>query len=184
MGDPTPQLQNRLTLNPLYHLDPIGTLMIIVGPIGWAKPVQVNPYNFSDPERDFMISTAWGPISNIIQGTFWALMIRVSVLLRTQGMWDVTETMFFDFLILAATINFVLALFNMVPLGPLDGHRVIPYFLPFRQKEAYQRFNKQYGMPVLFGLIAVSFVSPINVLEYVIFRPALFVVSLISGLRF
>ncbi|MHC5034142.1 MAG: site-2 protease family protein, partial [Planctomycetota bacterium] len=67
-GDPTPKLQGRVTLNPVAHLDPIGTLMILFGPVGWGRPVQVNPNNFRDPPRHMMLSTACGPLANIALG--------------------------------------------------------------------------------------------------------------------
>jgi len=75
-GDPTPAAHGRVTLNPLAHLDPIGTLMILFAPIGWAKPVPINPYNFRHPARDIVRTSAAGPLSNVAQGLFWALVLR------------------------------------------------------------------------------------------------------------
>jgi Zn-dependent protease len=178
MGDPTPKLQGRLTLNPLAHLTPIGTLMILFAPIGWAKPVQINPYNFRDSGKGLMISTAFGPISNIVQGTFWALVLRL-VLAAFPHM-QVHGNLFIAWLALTAYINFALAIFNLIPLGPLDGHAILRYFLPYRQAVAYHEFNVRYGMAVLIGLIALPFVLHVSVLGYV-FVPADLYGQLVSG---
>jgi Zn-dependent protease len=175
MGDPTPEMQGRLTLNPLAHLDPIGTLMIILGPIGWAKPVQVNPYNFKDPARGMMISTAFGPISNLTQGTIVGLILRGVVLVPA-----LRGTILIEYLILLCFINFVLAIFNLIPLGPLDGHHILQYFLPYPAKEQYTRFNDQYGMMVLFGLLMLSWVTPIRVISLLLY-PARILFQLVTG---
>jgi Zn-dependent protease len=178
-GDPTPKMDGRLTLNPLAHLDPIGTLMILFGPIGWAKPVRVNPSNFRNPGRDLMISTACGPLSNIIQGTLWALILRAVI--GFGGVQAVPGNMFVAFLAMVAFINFVLAVFNLIPLGPLDGHEVLPYFLPYDLKVRYHAFNRQYGTAILFGLILASFVVDLPILHCAIIVPARFACGHIAG---
>ncbi len=179
MGDPTPKMDGRLTLNPLAHLDPIGTLMIIFAPIGWAKPVRINPYNFHDPAKGMFLSTACGPLSNLIQGTFWALVLRAIVVFG--GVAAIRGNVFAAFLAMAVITNFALAIFNLIPLGPLDGHEVLPYFLPYEQKVRYHAFNRQYGAAVLFGLIIASFMFNLRILEYVILVPAVWLGRLISG---
>jgi len=179
LGDPTPKMDGRLTLNPLAHLDPFGTLMILFGPIGWAKPVRVNPHNFRDPARGLVISTACGPLSNIIQGTIWALVLRLVI--ATSNTDALVGNMLVGFLAMAAFINFVLAVFNLIPLGPLDGHEVLPYFLPYEQKVAYHRFNQQYGMFVLMGLVLLDFVANVPILTTVVVRPAHWLGSTVAG---
>lgn len=150
MGDPTPKMQGRLTLNPIPHLDPFGTLMILFGPIGWAKPVQVNPYNFRDPAKGMMISTACGPLSNIAQGIVVGLVLRVALtVMPARG------NILIGYLAFLVLINFVLAFFNLIPLGPLDGHHILEYFLPYNMKQTYRQFN-QFGMFILLGLIVLA----------------------------
>ncbi len=177
MGDPTPRMQGRLTLNPLAHLDPLGTLMILFAPIGWAKPVQVNPYNFSDPAKGMMISTAFGPISNIALGTLVGLLVRAGVQFPAFR-----ATLAFEYLLLLCFINFVLAVFNLIPLGPLDGHHILTYFLPYPAKERYARFNQQYGMAVLFGLLALSWFADIGLIPLIL-TPVRLMFGLVTGVR-
>lgn len=177
-GDPTPRLDGRVSLNPLAHLDPIGTLMILFAPIGWAKPVRVNPYNFRDPARHLMMSTACGPLANIAQGVVWGLMLRF-YLMTAQAI-TFRGNLFIGFLAMVTLINFILALFNLIPLGPLDGHEVLAYFLPYESKVRYETFNRRYGTACLLGLIMVSFLS-FPILGYLVFLPANTVASLIAG---
>jgi len=181
MGDPTPGMQGRLTLNPMAHLDPIGTLMILFGPIGWAKPVQVNPMNFRDPGKGMMISTLCGPLSNIVQGICWGLLLRVLLLLGSHSQAFMPGGLLLAFLIMVTLINFVLALFNLIPLGPLDGHHILYYFLPYPKKVQYERFNRQYGMFVLMGLIIMSFMGGPNPLMALVIRPAALLVAVVTG---
>lgn len=176
MGDPTPKMQGRLTLNPMAHLDPIGTLMIIFAPFGWAKPVQVNPYNFADPAKGMAISTFCGPLSNIVQGVFWGLILRVFIMIRLPARADILLA----YLGLLVSINFVLAVFNLIPIGPLDGHHLMEYFLPYPANEKYTRFNNQYGMMLLFGLILVSNFAGLPILQ-VLLLPARLLGYLVVG---
>jgi len=176
LGDPTPRLEGRLTLNPLAHLDPIGTLMIIFAPIGWAKPVRINPGNFRDPEKGNLITSAAGPAANIIQGTFWALVLRLLVAFQRQLLID--NPMVLNLLILLTLINFVLAFFNLIPLGPLDGHHILEYYLPYDAKLTYYKIN-QYGFAILIGLI---FLDPyLRIISNFILGPARQLTVFLSG---
>jgi Zn-dependent protease len=186
MGDPTPQAQGRVTLNPFAHIDPFGTVLLplmlaISGlpPFGYAKPVQINPYNFRDAGKGLMISTACGPLSNLAQGFVFGLCGRLLLLaFPRQLSGSVLETL----LVLFCLIPFVLAVFNLIPLGPLDGHAILRYFLPYRQATAYHEFNVRYGTFVLFGLLLVGPLTHIPVLYYMLW-PARFLASLVIGIR-
>jgi len=175
-GDPTPKMQNRVSLNPLNHLTVFGTLMIMFGPIGWAKPVEVNPRNFRDPEKDFMLSTAAGPACNIAQGIIWAIIFRICFALKV----DFTPALL-NFLAMCILINFCLALFNLVPLGPLDGHRILRYFLKHDNKIKFEMFNRQYGMMALFLLLIMGRMGGLSPLNLLVFRPAVWLTNTLSG---
>lgn len=115
LGDPTPRSMGRLTLNPLAHLDPIGTLMIFIAHFGWGKPVPVDPYNLRHPKRDYALIAMSGPISNLI------LAIICTILLK-----------FFPILLLVniVYISLALAIFNLLPFHPLDGSHIFPDLFP------------------------------------------------------
>jgi Zn-dependent protease len=123
-GDDTAARAGRLSLNPLVHMDPIGSLLILTGmPIGWAKPVPVDTFRMRDPKRDGALVALAGPVSNLILGTvFCAVFYFMSY--RAFG------TGWFQLLILFIHINFSLAIFNLLPLYPLDGSKVLPLLLP------------------------------------------------------
>jgi len=176
LGDPTARLAGRVSLNPLAHLDPIGTLMILFGPIGWARPVPINPYNFRNPAKGMLISSASGPASNFVQGIFWGLILRG--LLTFFPSVAVQAPLLVEFLLWVTLINFVLALFNLLPLGPLDGHHILSYFLSPRARMKYERFN-QYGFVILIGLIFLQ--GAIPVLPILIFLPAKLLFTQVTG---
>ncbi len=180
-GDPTPSAAGRVTLNPLSHLDPIGTLAIIFLPIGWAKPVPVNPANFRNPGRDDIIVSASGAVSNIAQAIFWALSIRLLGILApgviiSQGNYTLVAG-FLSFMIL---INVALAIFNLLPVGPLDGHHILANLLPFPQSQNYLLFNRQYGMLMLIGILFLG--SMTRLLGYIIVLPAVLTGYFLAGI--
>ncbi|MCD6363322.1 MAG: site-2 protease family protein [Synergistetes bacterium] len=143
LGDPTPRYTGRLTLNPLAHLDILGTIMLLFFRFGWAKPVIVNPSNFRKPSRDMALVAIAGPTMNFILAFFFALPFRFGLHLG----WA-TERFFFNALI----INIALMVFNLIPLPPLDGSRIIGFFLP-PKIELYYRRIERYGMIILLVLI-------------------------------
>jgi Zn-dependent protease len=177
-GDPTPQMHGRVTLNPLAHLDPIGTLMILFAPFGWAKPVPINPANFRYPSRDIIITSAVGPLSNLVQGIFWGLVLRavytLSPGLLTGG------SLVGQLLLMMMVINFMLAAFNLIPVGPLDGHHIVEYALPYDAAVRYRRFNAQYGTVAMIVFVLLLFATPVGDL---FFGAVLLVASLVSGVN-
>jgi len=154
LGDPTPKLLGRLTLNPIAHLDPLGTLLpvmlILTGsPIifGWGKPVRFDPYNLENPKRDAALISFAGPASNLILASLLSLILRFS----TQP--------FSPFYFLAGIIppliilNIILALFNLLPIHPLDGGKILIGILPPKDAVKAERFLNQYGILILLFLI-------------------------------
>jgi len=155
-GDNTARSLGRLTLNPLKHLDIIGTIMIIVIGIGWAKPVPVNYNNLRNPKRDMMWVAAAGPITNTIIALLSAFLIRIIVPL-TEPLPDSSWLQLFlepILLMLAFSIyiNLLLALFNLMPLPPLDGGRVMMGLLPYRQAAILAKIEP-YGMIIIIVLV-------------------------------
>lgn len=174
MGDPTPRMHGRLTLNPLAHIDPIGTIIvpIFVG-FGWAKPVPINPYNFRDPGRGSLITSAAGPAANLVQALGFGLILRILVAFFGAA----TPLPMVIYLHTLTAVNIMLALFNLIPLGPLDGHYILEYYLPMPYKQKYRQFN-QYGFMIV---LAVIFLAP-QALYLLVFNPATLLASMITGL--
>lgn len=147
LGDPTPKLQGRLTLNPLAHLDPLGTLMLLIVRFGWGRPVMFDPYNLENPKRDAALISLAGPASNLILASVLAVVMRL------------TAMPFSPFFVLSQLIppfiflNVILAIFNLIPIHPLDGGKILVGMLPPRDAEQIDRFMHQYGIFILILLI-------------------------------
>lgn len=124
LGDPTPKLLGRLTLDPIRHIDPVGLLLLILIHIGWAKPVPVNPAHFRNPRRDMALVAFAGPLSNLLSALPVAWLIRSGVLQHLPGPLQGLEAMLFAFVF----ISLVLAFFNLFPVAPLDGWRIVASF--------------------------------------------------------
>ncbi|MCS7300851.1 MAG: site-2 protease family protein [Fimbriimonadales bacterium] len=155
-GDPTPRRQGRVTLNPLAHLDPLGTVLIIMVAfsgfgIGWGKPVPVNPGYFRHVRRDWILCAFVGPLSNILLATIFAVPVRL--LLTSDA--PIPENVFVDFMFAMVYVNIGLAVFNMIPLHPLDGSKVLSGFLPDVFDRRYWDFQMLYGPMILFGSILI-----------------------------
>ena len=151
-GDNTANMLGRLTLNPLKHIDPIGTvilpgLLLLTGTgfiFGWAKPVPVDARNFKNPRHDMAIVALAGPISNLLMALGWALVARLGVLINFEF---VTMPMIY-WGIAGISINLVLALINLIPIPPLDGSRVVSGILPHRWAWQYNKLER-YGFLIL-----------------------------------
>jgi len=135
LGDDTPRREGRLTLNPLAHLDPLGTLMIAITAyygigFGWGKSSPFNPYNFRHPARDRMLTAVAGPISNLLQVLAWA---SIGLLIQSFGYhagWTGDTPLPLLICWYGMLINASLAVFNLLPVYPLDGHHILSYFVP------------------------------------------------------
>ena len=151
-GDPTAKLNGRVTLNPLAHLDPIGTLALFLVHFGWAKPVPVNPMNLH-PRRlgDIMVSLA-GPLSNLLLAMVSGLLLRLWVF---KGNPNHTYSEHISILLSwTLAVNLMLCLFNLIPLFPLDGHHILREFLPAGMRSDFMRWQVRYGQV---GLLAMIF---------------------------
>ncbi|OGD56191.1 hypothetical protein A3E73_00870 [Candidatus Beckwithbacteria bacterium RIFCSPHIGHO2_12_FULL_47_17] len=142
LGDPTPQLQGRLSLNPLKHLDPVGSLMLLFFRFGWGKPVEFDPYNLRHPRRDAALISLAGPAVNLVLATLLALILKFS-----------PSSLFSVFLIPVILININLAIFNLLPVPPLDGAKILYGFLPRDWADEYNDFMGRYGTVLLILLI-------------------------------
>ena len=153
LGDYTPRMQGRLTLNPAAHVDPIGLLMLFIVHFGWAKPVQINPMNFSNPRRDDILVSLAGPASNLIT-SFIALIILV---LMAKLDFPFSDGVLIVFnLIIIYNINF--AIFNMLPIPPLDGSHILRNLLPYELARGYEQLER-YSFIFLIIIIATPILS-------------------------
>ncbi len=175
LGDDTAQRQGRLTLDPLAHLDPIGTLLIVVAIftgaplIGWAKPVPFQMRNLGNPRRDAMLIALAGPVSNILQAIFWLIMLvifrfvtqssgvvfnggEVVDMIRINPDLNSIPSIIGTILITAFSMNIMLAVFNMIPLPPLDGHYVLEHYAPPAISDLFDQI-RPYSFMILLGLL-------------------------------
>ena len=151
-GDDTAQRAGRLTLNPLAHIDPMGLLMVVLVGFGYAKPVPTNPRNFTSHWADLVVAAA-GPGMNLVVAFIGINVYAIGLRMGLEFFDGSGIRLFFIYL---TTINLVLMIFNLIPLGALDGHYILPYFLNRRAAGTYVRFNAQYGNMALMGLMLLS----------------------------
>ena len=177
LGDPTPRRMGRITLNPLKHLDPFGTIMLIIAGFGWAKPVMVNPMNMrGNPRTSMAIVAIAGPLSNFVMAGIAAIFFRtglvdINSLMTGAGTLSLTNLLF-QFLY----INLALAFFNLLPVPPLDGSKILYAILP---AEMVYRLRplEQYGFMILF---LVVFLVP-QVLDVLVWGPVQATAQLLIG---
>src|SRR3990172_3408777 len=170
LGDDTPRLAGRLTLNPLAHLDVLGSLMLVLAGVGWAKPATVNPYALQRrTPAGMMIVAAAGPVSNV----GLALLASVPFLL---GLVSVSSSILAVFVADFMFLNLVLFFFNLIPIFPLDGEKVLTFFLP-PAGQAFLAQIRPYGPILLAALVILSYRSGLNILEIVVHGPALAISS-------
>lgn len=187
LGDKTAFILGRLTLNPIKHIDPVGTILVpglllvmSAGFIfGWAKPVPVNAQNFKRPRRDMALVAAAGPVTNLLMAIFWAMVAKIGMILLQSGL----EQSSWEGVALGLTymgragimINLVLGVLNLLPIPPLDGSRVLVNFLPGRIAVLFDRFEP-------YGFFLLLFLLVIGVLGLIIVPPIAYLYALISGM--
>lgn len=180
LGDPTAKMQGRLTLNPIAHLDILGTILMFVVGFGWAKPVPIDPRNFKDPKKDTILVAIAGPLSNLVMALVAGLALRymipkmVSGEISSEGVYPVVAII----LVLTLIYGIALAVFNMIPIPPLDGSRVLYGLLPDRYAYAYSRFEP-YGVIFLFAL----FIFGGGIFKYLL-MPVSYISVMLSGYNY
>lgn len=175
-GDDTAYLSGRLTFNPLPHIDPVGTVLLPVAcalmhlpSIGWAKPVPVNPYRMRHPRSDMAVVALIGPLSNIFLALVASVAFKLMVLF-TSGDLAMTLLRMLQFAII---INLALAIFNLIPIFPLDGSNIMLGVLKGRALELYEK-HLSYGMYMIFGLVFFGFI------KYLILPPLALIGALLA----
>jgi Zn-dependent protease len=152
LGDPTAKIAGRLTLNPIAHLDPFGTVLLpamlifMRSPVifGWAKPVPINSYYFKNPRRDIFLTSLAGPGANFVLAVGFATIFKTGIFPQHSPVWM--------FLLYGILINLVLGIFNLIPIPPLDGSNILVSVLPADLARSYVRMG-QYGFIILFALL-------------------------------
>lgn len=177
-GDRTAQMLGRLSLNPLKHVDPVGTVLVPLSLLlmswlmgsqpflfGWAKPVPISIKNLSHPKRDMAWVAIAGPASNFIQAIGWALLLYVSVGSATEWLHSMA--------IAGISINLVLIALNLLPIPPLDGSRVLTALLPNQLGWQYNRLEP-YGLLILIGLMVMGWLTPLIMPLFNLFKAVVF----------
>lgn len=173
-GDNTAKIRGRLTLNPIKHIDPVGTILVpfilyFTGSpflFGWAKPVPINFNALKYPKKDMILVALAGPFSNFIMALLWSLIILLALNVQSQLMVNMAQ--------FGVIINLILGVFNLLPLPPLDGSRVISALLPNNLAYEYNKLEK-YGLYILLGLLflgvfKIMILPIVGILETFIFK--------------
>lgn len=166
LGDPTARQAGRLTMNPLSHLDFMGTIMLFIAHIGWAKPVPVNPYNLHNPKRDIVWVSLAGPMANLILAAGFGLAIRAFNQGGILQGFDLPRAAVIV-LVYGVAINVSLAIFNLIPIPPLDGSRILGGILPIEMEREYRKLD-QFGPILVIVLVLGGYMLNIPILWWII----------------
>ncbi|MCK4312264.1 MAG: site-2 protease family protein [Candidatus Cloacimonetes bacterium] len=181
LGDDTAKRAGRLTLNPISHIDPIGLIMLFIARIGWAKPVPINPNNFQNYKRDTALTAAAGPAANFLMAIFLSLIFNFANGKEMILYGSSVSQFFMSMLLFAILINLALGIFNLLPIPPMDGSKILGGFL---SDKAYYRYTAQErkGAQILMIIFAVSFIFKLNLIGAVIMPPLNFFLKLLTGI--
>lgn len=178
LGDQTARLSGRLSLNPMRHIDPLGALMIVLVGFGYAKPVPVNPRNFKNPKVGMALTALAGPGANLLMATVFLLLKNIILLFPTSNPIVLALAYFFIF---AASINIGLAIFNLLPIPPLDGSRILQLIIPSKYYFKFLQYER-YVVIVVFVLLLTGILSrPLGYLQSLLYNGLDFLVSLPFG---
>ena len=178
LGDPTAKQMGRLSLNPIVHMDPIGTILLLLVGFGWAKPVPVNPLNFRHPGRDNALVSLAGPASNMVCAVVFGLALRPFI---HAGNGAGTSALASSFQLLAfniVIISLVLAVFNLIPIPPLDGSHILRELLPPSLRRGFDEFSN-YGSFLLIAILILA--SFTGILGGILWPAVIFLFKLITG---
>jgi len=182
LGDSTPKIHGRLTLNPLAHLDVMGTITLIFAGFGWAKPVPVNPYAVQRKTKaGMMLVSLAGPATNLLLGVLAALPLRFGWVRLTMSQNAILPTLG-EFLLEFLFINLALFLFNLIPLAPLDGEKVITFFLPEHWTDFYDRI-RPYSPLILLAILFVLPMFGLDLVNLIIRQPLMNLTYFLIGRR-
>lgn len=178
LGDQTPRLAGRLTLNPMAHISPIGALMIILCGFGYAKPVSVNPRNFKDSKKGMALTAIAGPIANLIMGFIF---VFVSLSFGELKPTMITSA-FYTFFYFAAVVNINLAVFNLLPIPPLDGSRILQLLIPAKYYYKFLEYERYIVIVVFILILTGVLTTPLSIISSVIINLFTKIASLPFGL--
>ena len=157
LGDPTASNMGRLTLNPLAHFDPIGTTALILVGFGWAKPVPINPYYFKNRKNGMALTALAGPLSNLLMATVALLIYKILYYFVPVNTF---VQILASVMVLIAQINISLCAFNLIPLPPLDGSKIIGFFMPMNVYARFENFFARYQQIIFYAMIFLFFILP------------------------
>ncbi len=163
LGDDTAKWNGRLAFNPLRHLDPFGTTMLVLFGVGFARPVPINPYNFRNPKRDMALSALAGPVSNLLMAVLSVALFRVCCFFVTDI--EVLSYLWMVLINVFAAVNIGLAVFNLLPIPPLDGSKIFGYFMPDKWIYTMERYSQMISMVLMVLLFTGVLDVPLDFLR-------------------